>query len=73
MGAFKEEAKGVAQQVKGTAKETAGKAIGNPGLQVKGNIEKNVGKVRQAAARRMEALKGSVQESQGKIRRKANE
>jgi uncharacterized protein YjbJ (UPF0337 family) len=49
MGAFKEQLKGAAQQVKGEVKETAGKAMGNPGLQVKGNLEKNIGKIRRKA------------------------
>lgn len=67
MGALTEEAKGAAQQVKGKAKEIVGKAIGNPGLQVKGNLEKNIGKVRQAAARSIQAGK-----RQGRIRKKTN-
>ncbi len=73
MGAFKEQAKGAGQQVKGKVKETAGKAIGNPVLQVKGNLEKNIGKVRQAAARPMEAVKGAVQEAKGSAKRAMGE
>ena len=56
MGAFKEQVKGAAQQVKGKVKETTGKAVGNPRLQVEGNLEKNVGKVRQSVARPMELM-----------------
>jgi len=69
MGAFKEQVKGAGQQVKGKIKETAGKAVGNPRLQVEGNLEKNVGKVRQAAARPIEAVKGAVQEAKGSLKR----
>jgi uncharacterized protein YjbJ (UPF0337 family) len=67
MGALKEQAKGAAQQVKGKAKEIVGKAIGNPGLQIKGSLEKNIGKVRQADARSIQAGKG-----RGRIRRETD-
>jgi len=73
MGAFKQQAKGAGQQVKGKIKEAAGKAVGNPRLQVEGNLEKNVGKVRQAAARPMEAVKGAVQEGMGTVKRAIGE
>lgn len=69
MGAFKEQVKGAGQQAKGTVKETAGKAVGNPRLQVEGNLEKNVGKVRQAVARPMESVKGAIQEATGTAKR----
>ena len=69
MGAFKEQVKGAGQQAKGKIKETAGKAVGNPRLQVEGNLEKNVGKVRQAVARPMEAVKGTAEEATGTAKR----
>ena len=69
MGAFKEQMKGAAQQAKGKVKETTGRAVGNPRLEVEGNLEKNVGKVRQAIARPMEAAKGAAQEAKGSVKR----
>jgi uncharacterized protein YjbJ (UPF0337 family) len=69
MGAFKEQMKGAGQQAKGKVKETAGRAVGNPRLEIEGNLEKNLGKVRQAAARPMEAVKGAAQEAKGNIKR----
>jgi uncharacterized protein YjbJ (UPF0337 family) len=69
MGAFKEQVKGAAQQAKGKVKETTGRAVGNPRLEVEGNLEKNVGKVRQAIARPLEAIKGAAQEAKGTIKR----
>jgi uncharacterized protein YjbJ (UPF0337 family) len=73
MGAFKEQMKGAGQQVKGKVKETTGRAVGNPRLEVEGNLEKNVGKVRQAVARPMEAVKGAAQEAKGSIKRSVGE
>lgn len=73
MGAFKEQVKGAGQQAKGKIKETTGKAVGNPRLQVEGNLEKNVGKARQAIARPMEKLKGAAQEAKGSVKRGVGE
>jgi len=73
MGAFKEQMKGAGQQAKGKVKETAGRAVGNPRLEVEGNLEKNVGKVRQAVARPMEAVKGTAQEAKGTLKRSIGE
>ena len=73
MGAFKEQMKGAAQQAKGKVKETTGRAVGNPRLEVEGNLEKNVGKVRQAVARPMEAVKGAALEAKGSIKRSVGE
>jgi uncharacterized protein YjbJ (UPF0337 family) len=73
MGAFKEQMKGAGQQAKGKVKETTGRAVGNSRLEVEGNLEKNLGKVRQAVARPMEAVKGAAQEAKGKIKRSVGE
>jgi len=73
MGAFKEQMKGAGQQAKGKVKETAGRAVGNPRLEVEGNLEKNVGKVRQAVARPLEAVKGAAQEAKGTMERSIGE
>ena len=69
MGAMKQQMKGAGQRVKGKAKETAGRAVGNPRLEVEGNLEKNVGKVRQAVARPIEAVKGAALEAKGSVKR----
>jgi uncharacterized protein YjbJ (UPF0337 family) len=69
MGTLKQQVKGAGQEVKGTVKEAAGRAVGNPRLQVEGNLEKNLGKVRQAAAQSLEAVKGSLQEAKGALKR----
>jgi len=73
MGALKEQARGAGQEAKGRVKETAGKIVGNPRLEIEGNIEKNVGKVRQAVARPMESLKGAAQEAKGTVKRSVGE
>jgi len=73
MGAFKEQMKGAGQQAKGKVKETTGRLVGNPRLEIEGNLEKNVGKVRQAVARPMEAVKGAVQQAEGRIKRSVGE
>jgi uncharacterized protein YjbJ (UPF0337 family) len=73
MGAMKRQLKGAGQRAKGKAKETAGRAVGNPRLEVEGSLEKNIGKVRQSTARPMESLKGSVQEAKGNLKRGAGE
>jgi len=69
MGALKEQMKGAGQQAKGKIKETTGRAVGNPRLEVEGNLEKNVGKVRQAVARPIEAVKGAALEAKGSVKR----
>ena len=44
MGINKDQVKGRVEEVKGAIKEATGKLVGNPSLEVKGNIEKNLGK-----------------------------
>ena len=41
----KDQVQGRIDEAKGAVKEAAGKVVGNPTLEVKGNIEKNLGKV----------------------------
>jgi uncharacterized protein YjbJ (UPF0337 family) len=41
----KDQAQGRVDELKGAIRETGGKIVGNPSLQAKGNIEKNLGKV----------------------------
>jgi uncharacterized protein YjbJ (UPF0337 family) len=45
MGINKDQVKGRAEEVQGKAKEVVGKVVGNKDLEVKGNIQKNVGAV----------------------------
>jgi uncharacterized protein YjbJ (UPF0337 family) len=73
MGAFKDQVKGAGQQAKGKIKETAGRATNDPVLEAEGKLEKNVGKVRQAAARPAEAIKGSAREMKGSVKRAVGE
>ena len=42
----KDQVQGRIDAAKGAVKEVTGKVVGNPTLEVKGNIEKNLGKVR---------------------------
>ena len=41
----KDQVKGRIEEAKGTVKEVTGKVVGNEELEVKGNIQKNLGKV----------------------------
>jgi uncharacterized protein YjbJ (UPF0337 family) len=41
----KDQVQGRIDQLKGSIKEATGKAVGNPTLEVEGNIKKNLGKV----------------------------
>ena len=45
MSINKDQVKGNAQKAIGTVKEVAGKIIGNKELEVKGTVQKNVGRV----------------------------
>ncbi len=42
----KEQVKGRVEEAKGKVKEVAGHVVGNKDLELEGNIQKNVGKVR---------------------------
>ena len=46
MGINKDQVKGRVEEAKGAIKEATGKLVGNPSLEVKGSIEKNLGKAR---------------------------
>ena len=45
MSINKDQVQGRIEATKGAIKETTGRVMGNPTLEVKGNIEKNLGKV----------------------------
>ena len=59
MGINKDQVQGRIDEAKGAIKEEAGKVVGNPSLEVKGNIEKNLGKV--------QAKVGDVREDMAKL------
>jgi len=43
MSVNKDQVKGRAEEAKGKVKEVVGRVFGNQGLEIKGNIQKNVG------------------------------
>lgn len=45
MSMNKDQVRGRVEEVKGSVKEAAGKAIGDKALEAKGNLQKNLGKV----------------------------
>jgi uncharacterized protein YjbJ (UPF0337 family) len=45
MSMNKDQVRGRVEEVKGSIKEAAGKAVGDKALEAKGNIQKNLGKV----------------------------
>ena len=57
MGINKEQVKGRVEEIKGVIKEAAGKLVGNPSLEVKGNVEKNLGKSQAKFGEVKEAVK----------------
>lgn len=46
MSINKDQVKGRTEEATGKVKEVIGKVVGNKGLEVKGNIQKNIGAVR---------------------------
>ena len=48
MSINKDQVKGRVEEVKGAIKEATGKLVGDQKLEVKGNVQKNVGKVQAA-------------------------
>jgi uncharacterized protein YjbJ (UPF0337 family) len=57
MSINKDQVKGHVEEAKGAIKEVAGKILGNPSLEVKGNIEKNLGKTQAKIGEVREDLK----------------
>ena len=50
---------GAGRKAAGTVKEAAGKAIGNPGMQVRGAAEKAAGSIQNAAGKAQDKLDGA--------------
>ena len=59
MSINKDQIQGRVEQAKGAIKETAGKVVGDASLEVKGNVEKNLGKVQAKIGDVTENLKKS--------------
>jgi uncharacterized protein YjbJ (UPF0337 family) len=57
MSINKDQVKGHAEEAKGAIKEATGKLVGNPSLELKGNIEKNLGKAQVKIGEAREDLK----------------
>jgi uncharacterized protein YjbJ (UPF0337 family) len=57
MGINKDQVKGHVEEAKGAIKEAAGKLVGNPSLEVKGQMEKNLGKAQANLGDAKEGLK----------------
>ena len=68
MGAMKEQAKGVGQEIKGKIKEETGDALDDRGMEARGAAKKFEGQVRQDAARPMEKAEGAAREVKGAIK-----
>jgi uncharacterized protein YjbJ (UPF0337 family) len=68
MGAFKEQAKGVGQEVKGKVKEETGDLLDDGRMEMEGKAEKHVGRARQDMARPMEKARGAAREVKGSVK-----
>jgi len=60
MGINKDQVKGRIGEIQGKAKEVVGKAVGNKQLEVKGNVQKNVGALQAKVGDVKEDIKKSV-------------
>ena len=56
----KDQVKGVAKQVKGSVKETVGKATGNKRTEAEGTVEKTAGKVQKGFGDAKEKVKRAL-------------
>jgi uncharacterized protein YjbJ (UPF0337 family) len=63
MSINKDQVAGRASEVQGKVKEVIGKAVGNPDLELKGNVEKNLGAVQASVGDAKEALAKAVKKS----------
>jgi uncharacterized protein YjbJ (UPF0337 family) len=59
----KDRKEGLKHEVKGGAKELAGKVTGNSVKEAAGNIEKNVGKIQNAAGKAADQARADVKKS----------
>lgn len=63
MGINKDQVQGRADEAQGKIKEVVGKVVGNRELEVKGNIQKNVGAVQASVGDAKEHLKKTLKTS----------
>jgi uncharacterized protein YjbJ (UPF0337 family) len=63
MGINKDQVEGRANEAQGKVKEVIGKAVGNPTLEVKGKLQKNLGKVQSTVGDVKEDLKKPPQKT----------
>ncbi|MGZ4994880.1 MAG: CsbD family protein [Methylobacter sp.] len=56
----KEQVKGRVEEAKGKVKEVAGKVLDDKGMEIEGNIQKNVGKARTGLADLKEDIKDKL-------------
>ncbi len=54
---------GLKHEIKGTAKELAGKVTGNKLREAEGNVEKNVGKIQNAAGKAADDARNQVKKN----------
>ncbi|WOJ91615.1 CsbD family protein (plasmid) [Methylocapsa polymorpha] len=60
MSSTTDKIKGVANEAAGTIKEGAGKAVGNPNLEVEGAAQKLKGEVQQTVSKAKDAVKNVI-------------
>ena len=63
MGINKDQIKGRTHEAKGKVKEVVGKALGNKSLEVKGNVQKNLGAVRASVGDAKESVAKAIKRS----------
>ena len=68
MGAYKEQARGTLDQVKGKVKEEIGEATGNPNLEDEGRAQKNMGEARREVSQASERAKGTGEQIKGSVK-----
>lgn len=59
----KDRKEGLKHEVKGAAKEVAGKVTGNKLREAEGNVEKNVGKIQNAAGKAADDARNQVKKN----------
>ena len=71
MRGAKQQLKGMGEEVKGTVKAGVGAVAGNRRMEAEGEVERKVGRGRQAVGRGMEQAAGGAQEAKGTLKREA--
>jgi len=63
MGINKDQVQGRAEEAQGKVKEVVGKVLGNKELEVKGNLQKNVGAIQSSVGDAKESLEKTLKKS----------